>query len=77
MSEPKPEAKVEAPKVEAAPTKPVLPKIGDKARLRAVHGFIQHPFDLVNFDSDLSKTVVLDSWYLIQLEAGKLAVEAE
>lgn len=74
---PNPEAKVETPAESAAPKAPTSIKIGDRVRLRAVHGFIQNPFTLDNFDVDASKKVVVDSWAVIQFEAGKLAIDTD
>lgn len=74
MSETKtPDTKTEA----AAPAAPKPLKVGDVVRLRAVHGYIQHPFDLKDFNTDSDAKVVVDGWHLVQVEAGKLAVVTE
>lgn len=43
-----------------------------KVNLRAVHGYIQHPFTLTAFDTEGFKPHEKDSWVTIQIEAGKL-----
>ena len=43
-----------------------------KVNLRAVHGYIQHPFTLTAFDTDSFKPHEKDVWVTIQIEAGKL-----
>ena len=72
-----PETKTETKDQTAAPAAPALPKVGDVIRLRAVHGYMQHPFDLTEFDAGREPKVVFDNWHLVQVEAGKLAVVTE
>lgn len=51
-------------------------KIGDKVRVRAVYGFMYHPFaEGVSFDTEKITKAEVDSWLLVQLKAGKLAID--
>ena len=70
----KTESKTETPAMPAQPAAPALPQKGDIVRLRAVHGYIQHPFLLTEFDTDREVKVEFDGWHLVQIEGRKLVV---
>ena len=63
----------------AAPA--AAPKLvkGKKARLIAVHGLMVHPFSNpeVRFQPGDSRSIEVDDWVLVQVEAGKLAVSED
>ena len=69
--------KTEDPKA-AAPAAAKLTK-GKKARFTAVHGLLVHPFSdpEVRFTPGDSRSIEVDDWVLIQVEAGKLAVSED
>lgn len=58
--------------VSVEPAPEVKVEKGTKMRVRAAHGYIQHPFTLEAFNVDSEKKVVVDDWLKVQLEAGKL-----
>lgn len=45
-------------------------------RFVAAHGRIIHPSGSPDYDTDRGHKVEVDSWTLIQYEAGKLALDA-
>lgn len=51
--------------------------IGDQVLMSAVHGFIQHPTTLQDFNTDRISKVVVDSWVRIQYDAEKLRLATE
>ena len=67
------------PTLVAAPA--AAPKLvkGKKARLVAVHGLMVHPFSNpeVRFTPGDSRSIEVDDWVLVQVEAGKLAVSED
>ena len=56
-----------------APSKVAL---GQMRRFVAAHGRIIHPSGSPDYDTDRGHKVEVDSWTLIQYEAGKLALDA-
>lgn len=68
---PEPPAKPPA----AAPEKVTLEE-GKPALMRAVYGYMAHPWQVpLSFDVDRVTKVVVDRWVVIQFEAGKLRIE--
>ena len=70
--------KTEDQKAAAPAAAPKLVK-GKKARLIAVHGLMVHPFSNpeVRFQPGDSRSIEVDDWVLVQVEAGKLAVSED
>lgn len=76
MTAPKTEDKATPAAAPAAAPKLVK---GKKARLIAVHGLMVHPFTNpeVRFTPGDSRSIEVDDWVLVQVEAGKLVVSED
>ena len=74
-------AKTEDKNATPAAAPAAAPKLvkGKKARLIAVHGLMVHPFSNpeVRFTPGDSRSIEVDDWVLVQVEAGKLAVSED